>query len=80
MIVAYNDIKIYKHHHKRNVSLSNIRHRYICGDRMRIGGWQELGDGGNGQKLVHGFKVLLWGVRNVLELNVLNATELFAFK
>lgn len=47
---------------------------------MRIGGWQELGDGGNGQKLVHGFKVLLWGVRNVLELDVLNATELFAFK
>lgn len=38
---------------------------------MRIGGWQELGGRGNGQKLVHGFKVLLWGVRNVLELDVL---------
>lgn len=37
---------------------------------MWIGGWQELGGGGNGQKLVHGFKVLFWGVRNVLELDV----------
>ena len=37
---------------------------------MWIGGWQELGGGGNGQKQVHGFKVLFWGVRNVLELDV----------
>ena len=40
-------------------------------NRMQIGGWQELGGRGNGQKLVHGFKVLLWGVRNVWELGVL---------
>ena len=38
---------------------------------MQIGGWQELGGRGNGQNLVQGFKVLLWGVRNVWELDVL---------
>ena len=35
---------------------------------MQIGGWQEMGGGGNWDKLLNGLKVLLWGVRNVLEL------------
>lgn len=35
---------------------------------MQIGGWQDMGGGGNGDTLLNGLKVLLWGVRNVSEL------------
>ena len=43
------------------IPFRNVQNRYIHGDRMKIGGYQELGKG-DWEQLFNGYKVSFWGV------------------